>query len=271
MAILGAAAGGAFPQLTITQSMTWVPPMDGNICIHVVGAGGSGQGHSQYAPHGGGGGAYGKVPSLAVTTSGSFTLVVGVGGVSQGAGNVGLIGGSSTIAGTGLTGTKTCGGGGPGTTSFSVGGTVSGSGEGWVGYAGGAGRLGGGAVGVHGTGEQGGTATHKTGGMTDAASGGLGMSGFGIICGGSQKSYCNDWQAAAQPSVVHGMAFPAGDLCGGGSAYGTEGYRFYRGSDGGIGGGGGGGQSATGWGAGNPYSFSGAGGDGIILIQYLPW
>ena len=40
----GAAAGGAFPQLTITQSQTWVPPQDGTVCIHVVGAGGGGGG-----------------------------------------------------------------------------------------------------------------------------------------------------------------------------------------------------------------------------------
>ena len=51
MAVLGAAAGGAFPQLTITQSQTWVPPQDGTVCIHVVGAGGGGCGwHAQRMP-----------------------------------------------------------------------------------------------------------------------------------------------------------------------------------------------------------------------------
>ena len=43
MAVLGQVATEAFPQLTITQSQTWVPPQDGVVCIHVVGAGGGGR------------------------------------------------------------------------------------------------------------------------------------------------------------------------------------------------------------------------------------
>ena len=46
MAVLGQVASEAFPQLTITTSMTWVPPQDGTVCIHVVAAGGSGYGGS---------------------------------------------------------------------------------------------------------------------------------------------------------------------------------------------------------------------------------
>ena len=66
--IIGASGGGAFPQLTLTQSQTWVPPQDGNVCIHVVGAGGGGSGQTALS-YSGGAGAYGKIPTLAVTTS----------------------------------------------------------------------------------------------------------------------------------------------------------------------------------------------------------
>ena len=278
---LGASSGGAFPQLTITQSQTWVPPQDGNVCIHLVGAGGGAFGGSQLTPRGGGAGAYAKIPTLAVTTSGSYTLVVGVGGVGGGFGDNGITGGNSTIAGTGLTGTKTCSGGTASSSSaVGNGGTVSGSGQSWAGYTGGAGGAGsgggGGAVGVFATGMVGGnTSAHSMGGyqgiggITDAASGGLVMSGYGIICGGSKRSYNVNLNQSAIANFQ--SVDPAGDLCGGGGVLIGAGYIYIRGADGGIGGGGGGGQSATGSGPGNPYSFGGFGGDGIILIQYLPW
>ena len=262
MAILGAAAGGAFPQLTITQSQTWVPPQDGTVCIHVVGAGGAGSGGLHQK--GGGAGAYAKIPSLAVTTDGSFTLVVGVGASGTNNNTDATAGGNSTIAGTNLTGTKTCGGGGGASGSSggaaASGGSVSGSGEGWAGYTGGAGTSGGGAVGIYATGASGNIR------RTDAASGGLAMSGFGIICGGSQVSpsnsmYCHQSQNLYPPV--------AGDLCGGGG-FDTGSANLYTSifaGNGGIGGGGGGGKNRSLASNGN----GGNGGDGIILIQYLPW
>jgi len=266
----GAAAGGAFPQLTITQSQTWVPPQDGTICIHVVGAGGGGTGQNA-VPYGGGAGAYGKVPSLAVTTSGSFTLVVGSGGIggannnSHSAG----VGGSSQISGTGLTGTKTAGGGyrgnnaGQGSTN-GAGGTVSGSGEGWVGNTGGAALTSGGAVGIYGTGQAGTNAMHiGGGGMTDAQAGGLGMSGFGIICGGSEFSPVKWFDNANKGSTY---TVTASDLCGGGAVGYSSTGSYIAGTNGGIGGGGGGCRNTSAGAA-----KGGNGGDGIILIQYLPW
>ena len=274
MAILGAAAGGAFPQLTITTSMTWVPPQDGTVCIHVVAAGGSGYGGSGGVVAGGGAGAYGKVPSLAVTTSGSFTLVVGSGGIG-GANNNSYsagVGGSSQISGTGLTGTKTAGGGyrgsnaGQGSTN-GAGGTVSGSGEGWAGNSGGAALTSGGAVGIYGTGQAGTDAMHiGGGGMTDARAGGLGMSGFGIICGGSQVSYSASLYQHQEQQTTPPVA---GDLCGGGAidVSSANQYTPVFGGRGGIGGGGGGGKNR----GSVADSFGGNGGDGIILIQYLPW
>ena len=264
MAVLGAAAGGAFPQLTITQSQTWVPPQDGTVCIHVVGAGGGGMGLNSGA-YSGGSGAYGKIPTLAVTTSGSFTLVVGVGGNGATGGNSAANGGASTVAGTGLTGTKTCNGGTGGRHDGSAyvngsGGTVVGSGESWAGYVGGAGgTYGGGAVGIYATGQ---ASSFCQGGMTDAQSGGLAMSGYGIICGGSQPS-----PAQYLPSSLNNYPIQGDDLCGGGSAiYSTYGG-YTNAASGGVGGGGGGCRNTT-----QSTGAVGAdGGDGIILIQYLPW
>ena len=254
MAVIGSPPG-AFPQLTITQSQTWVPPQDGTVCIHVVGAGSAGLGGS--SARGGGAGAYGKIPTLAVTTSGSYVLVVGVGGVGNYGNFLGAAGGASSIAGTGLTGTKTAGGGAAATSSANgAGGTLSGSGEGWAGYTGGAGAGAGGAVGVYATGN---TGTLR---ITDAAAGGLAMSGYGIICGGSQ-GYS---QPTLTMRVDAQLAITAGDLCGGNRVYSGQSGAYTYGTNGGIGGGGG-----SAGGASIYQAWGGAGGDGIILIQYLPW
>ena len=267
MAVIGGAGVPTLPQLTITQSQTWVPPQDGNICVHLVGAGGGGLG--TYANgRGGGGGAYGKVPILAVTTAGSFTLVVSAGGAggvntNAGIGSAGS-GGVSSIAGTGLTGTKTAGGGAGATLSANgAGGTISGSGESWAGYTGGLGNSGGGAVGIYGTGAAG------TIMKTDASAGGMGMSGFGYICGGSdiQSGNTGDAQQGSVTTFTD-RVFPstAGDLCGGGSIVGSNANLTIYGGDGGIGGGGGFCTNAAAYGR----AVGGRGGDGIILIQYLP-
>ena len=76
--LISGGGGGALPQIALTQSQTWVPPQDGNICIHVIGAGGAGLSSTGTLNSGGAGG-YCKKNSLAVTTSGSYTVVVGVG------------------------------------------------------------------------------------------------------------------------------------------------------------------------------------------------
>ena len=261
MAVLGQVATEAFPQLTITQSQTWVPPQDGTVCIHVVGAGGGGYSKNN-ATFSGAAGAYAKIPTLAVTTSGSYTLVVGNGGLGGSSGNDGGSGGNSTIAGTGLTGTKTCSGGGGGVNGANgSGGTVSGSGQSWAGYSGGAGTgNGGGAVGIYGTGGDGNATT--TGSMTDAQSGGLAMSGYGIICGGSkpsERSYFN--------ANYYNYPNRGDDLCGGGAVTYSNNSGWIYAAPGGIGGGGGGCRNANN----ENHAFGGDGGDGIILIQYLPW
>ena len=247
------------PQITLTQSQTFVPPQDGNVCIHVVGAGGAGgaRGGSQNS---GGAGGYCKKNSLAVTTAGSFTVVVGVGGASHVSSNAVNAGGNSTVAGTGLSATLTAnGGGGAGPNTGNVQGAGGTAANGDVNNTGGAGGIagGGGAVGIYGTGAAG--RNTKGGGVSDAQGGGLAMSGFGEIVGGSAQSLEKDngSGAALWPGV-------AGDLCGGAFAEiasNTSGL-LATGGYGGIGGGGGAGDANV--------PIAGQGGDGIVLIQYLP-
>tara|TARA_R110000764_G_scaffold82679_1_gene163075 strand:+ start:387 stop:1214 length:828 start_codon:yes stop_codon:yes gene_type:complete len=275
MAVIGSPPG-AFPQLFITKSQTWVPPQDGTVCIHAVGAGGGGnQGADSYfRMNGGGAGAYFKVPSLAVTTSGSFTIVIGAGGrgghASTTVGVVGAAGGNTTIAGTGLTGTKTAGGGAGGATNNqsaeAAGGSFSGSGESAVGYSGGAAAYGsGGAVGVYATGQSGQNvgSGQAAGGQSDAAGSGIETSGFGIIVGG-RYSGNNVYNFAGGNGIQHNNA---DDLNGGGLGYATTGNMPGVGGNGGLGGGGGAGENT----AYTQNGYGGHGGDGIIIIQYLPW
>ena len=102
----GGGGGGGLPvNIILGYSQTWVPPVDGNICIHVVGAGGGAMGNDGYDSSGGAGG-YCKKNSLAVTTSGSFTVVVGAGGAGGYNGAAGGTGGNTTVAGTGLSSTR---------------------------------------------------------------------------------------------------------------------------------------------------------------------
>ena len=277
MAVLGQVATEAFPQLFITKSQTWVPPQDGTICIHAVGAGGGGgQGADSYhRMNGGGAGAYFKVPSLAVTTSGSFTIVIGAGGRGghlgyETQGVAGAVGGNTTIAGTNLTGTKTAGGGGGGAINSQYnqapGGNFSGSGESAVGYSGGAANFGnGGAVGVYATGQAGQNVGNgqMAGGESDAAGSGIETSGFGIIVGGPRSG-------AAIYNYAGGNGIQsnnADDLNGAGLGYSTTGNQPGLGGNGGLGGGGGAGECT----AYTQNGYGGHGGDGIMIIQYLPW
>jgi len=252
------------PQITLTQSQTFVPPQDGNVCIHVIGAGGGGQADVN-ALSGGGAGGYTKKNSLAVTTGGSFTVVVGVGGAG-GVNANGATGGNSTVAGTGLGSTLTANGGNGGNVNSSTGGLAS---NGDVDNRGGTGggNGGGGAVGIYAAGENAGT-IH--GGRTDAMGDGMAQSGYGFIVGGPKTN--NMRQVYAQNGNAYGdvVAGHGGALCGGGAlnfiASGVGNNTAFGGA-GGIGGGGGGCRVA---GSGNGFATGGSGGDGIVLIQYLP-
>ena len=257
--ILAASAAGALPQIALTQSQTWVPPQDGNICIHVIGAGGAGRGKTD-SSHSGGAGGYCKKNSLAVTTGGSFTVVVGVGGPRKKGNQASANGGNSTVAGTGLSATLTANGGASASSTASGAGGTAANGD--VNNTGGAGHStgGGGAVGVYGTGEAG--QAILRGGQSDAAADGIGLSGFGYITGGNAGAYIS------LEMYDDGMVGPqdAGSLSGGGALNSTANSNFLAAGNGGIGGGGGGCRNSNNDG----YALSGKGGDGLVLIQYLP-
>ena len=264
--LISAGGGGALPQIFLTQSQTWVPPQDGNVCIHVIGAG-SGGAYSTSASriNSGGAGGYCKKNSLAVTTGGSFTVVVGVGGAGRvGAYGVGPAGGASTVAGTGLSSTLTANGGGQtgDPYSSSTQGPGGSAANGDVNNTGGAGlyNAGGGAVGIYGTGATG--STYHRAGQTDARGGGLQNSGFGHICGGIAGRLSGGY---LNPSSMQGTS-GGGDLCGGGQVYINNNSLIQYGGDAGIGGGGGGIRVS----ALVNYAGGGNGGDGIVIIQYLP-
>ena len=243
------------PQITLTQSQTFVPPQDGNVCIHVIAGGGAG--YAGDTNLSGGAGGYSKKTTLAVTTAGSFTVVVGVGGVGNRNGATPAAGGNSTVAGTGLSATITANGGAGATANFNGGGGSASNGD--VNNSGGGGQpAGGGAVGVYGTGNTG--VASVRGGQSDASGGGLPMSGFGHIVGGNAGRF-NQLNG-----VGTGSPPDAGDLSGGGAVVFQGNVALSRGGNGGIGGGGGGARATSG----NAYAIGGAGGDGLVLIQYLP-
>ena len=264
MAVLGAAAGGAFPQLFLAHSQTWVPPQDGNVCIHVIGAGGGGAGRGGGAAscYGGGGGGYCRKNSLAVTTSDSFTVVIGgggTGGLGVGQGNGG---GASYVSKTGMTSLYTNGGGRARWNYGSdPGGTASG---GDVNNQGGSNA---GNVGVNGTGIGGNQFNNYSYG-SDVQGGGLACSGFGFIVGGSpagfQYTSNGSYDEVGSPS---GPDLQGGDLCGGGHHSGWSSGGKICAGNGGVGGGGGGAFNNANSGNG----VGGSGGDGLVIIQYLPW
>jgi hypothetical protein len=270
---IGGSGGGRLPvNIVLGHSQTWVPPVDGNICIHVVGAGGSGRGTS--TSYSGGAGGYCKKNSLAVTTSGSFTVVIGAGGAGVTGSVAGNNGGNTTVAGTGLSATLTANGGGGApypSNGHGVGGTAA---NGDVNNTGGAGGIkGGGAVGITGTGNSGGASTLVNNGGDCDVVGPENLMGYGYICGGNGGKayiartatiYTNAREYAAPQNASNG-----GFLAGGGqfemSNNGNE--ASCTGGKGGIGGGGGGCWNLANVAA---LNTSGDGGNGIVIIQYLP-
>jgi len=277
MAVLGSSGGGHLPQITITYTGNWSPPIDGNVCFHLVGAGGGGSGHSGNQVGAGGAGGYCKKNSLAVVTTDVFAIAVGAAGLGNRDAD-GTAGGNTTVeqtTGSGLSAVLTANGGGYGTIlAAGAGGTAA---NGDVNNTGGAGQQHtytsgntgcGGSVGIYATGAHGSAfasaATNYYGAnptRTDAAGGGLAMSGYGQIVGGTRGG----WASWGNVTMAEGSRLDGDDLCGGGRAY-TSAATYIIGGNGGIGGGGGCARYPTTTG----YSWGGNGGDGIVLIQYLP-
>ena len=273
MAITLGGGGGSptFPVIFLSKSQTFVPPQDGNVMIHVIGAGGSGSGsNSKTVAGGGGAGGYCRKNSLAVTTSGSFTVVIGAGHVPTAGHSAGGNGGNSTVAGTGLSSTLTANGGTGHPQNTTAGsGTGGSAANGDVNNTGGAGqaKYGGGAVGLTGTGNQGYVDIDSSngtwlgfGGACDVL-GDLWSSSLGQIAGGLPGKGMH-----SNLTLVDTASANAGPLSGGGTvALGGQ-YTYHAGGAATIGGGGGGCSQTQGtYGA-----IGGRGGDGLVIFQYIP-
>lgn len=258
---IGGGGGGSFPTFFLHKSQTWVPPQDGNIMIHVIGAGGSGcASNGNTTLQSGAAGGYCRKNSLAVTTSGSFTVVVGAGGApTVGAYGAGTAGGTTTVAGTGLSSTLTATGGAAGALSngtYTTGGTAS---NGDVNNAGGRGGFnrGGGAVGLTGTGNDGilGDKEWNLSGSCDIL-GDFYSSSFGQLSGSSGGG-------SHYPAYHNGYGTEViGPLAGGVAAYKSSLDMF----SGHASIGGGGGYTYVPWTVG---ATSGRGGQGCVVIQYI--
>ena len=255
--------GGSFPTFFLHKSQTWVPPQDGNIMIHVIGAGGSGASASNFAIQSGAAGGYCRKNSLAVTTSHSYTVIVGAGGVGTvGAYGAGTAGGDTTVSGTGLGSPLRAFGGAGGALSsgtYTTGGAATGGDVNYTGGRGGYSR-GGGAVGLTGTGNDGISTNDQNYTLSGSCDilGDFYSSSFGQISGssGGGSHYVSSSSQGYGPEV-------AGPLAGGVGAmkYNLNMFAGHASI------GGGGGSTYSGWAAG---ATSGRGGQGCVVIQYIP-
>jgi hypothetical protein len=245
--------------LTATGTNTWTIPSNfgSTNTIEVIGAGGSGGASGANSSPGGGGGGYGKISNISLTPGGSVSYTIATGGVgvssstytagntagdtyfngvSYAVSSVGAKGGNGGAAS--YTGGGS-GGGGKGDTTNTGG--AGGNGQNTSGWSGGGG---GGAAGLNGNGNNGvnGSGTGgASGGQGDSTSGGLGGTA-GSVNGANGTEY---------GSYGSGGGGAGGSNSGGNSA----------GAGGLYGGGGGGGSSGQ---------TSGAGANGLIVINYTP-
>jgi hypothetical protein len=256
----GGGGSASYPTIFLHNSQTWVPPQDGNIMIHVIGGGGSGSGTTSTAQiESGAAGGYCRKNSLAVTTSGSFTVTIGAGGASVlGAAGAGTAGGVTTMAGTGLSLLRSFGGAGGalGTNTYTTGGVATG---GDVNYTGGRGgyQKGGGAVGLSGTGiDGGGSSSTSFGGRCDIL-GDFYSSSLGQLSGssGGKGMYMYTGSAAGESE--------SGPLAGAGGTMIIQSTSVVGHAS--IGGGGGWCYGST-----TARIHSGRGGEGCVVIQYIP-
>ena len=257
----GGGGSASFPTFFLHKSATWVPPQDGNIMIHVIGAGGSGSGSTaDNNVESGAAGGYCRKNSLAVTTSGSFTVTIGAGGASViGAVGAGTAGGVTSMAGTGLSLLRSFGGAGGAlaANAYTAGGPATG---GDVNYTGGRGgyQKGGGAVGLTGTGNDG------SAGSNYFASYGANCDTIGDFYSSSLGQLSGSVGGTAQAFSQQNGNGNAGPLAGAGSSVISTSPALGA-SHASIGGGGGWTQNSY-----VDYIFSGRGGEGCVVIQYIP-
>ena len=263
--ISGSGGSASFPTIFLHNSQTFVPPQDGKIMIHVIGAGGAGSASTSNGQiAGGAAGGYCRKNSLAVTTSGSFTVTIGAGGAGiVGSVYAGNAGGTTSVAGTGLSSTLTATGGAGGALNNTQFNTAGGGSNGDVNRTGGPGgyRIGGGAIGLTTTGNAGrnaGIYQSSFGGPCDIL-GDFYSSSLGQLAGshgGIGVYNSNSGGGATQE--------PAGPLAGGGGVS-FESVSGSANPHASIGGGGG-------WCLSNAVGNlrAGRGGEGCVVIQYIP-
>ena len=258
---------GPYTIHTFTSSTTFTPSFNGQVEVLVVAGGASGGVGSN---GGGGGGAGGLlyVSSYGVAQGTGVTVTVGAGGgsrIGRGSGN----NGSDSVFG-GLT--SIGGGGGGGATNGPAFGKDGGS-------AGGAQYSSAGGNGIPGQGNNGGDGNYYLGGNHDAGGGGGGAGFAGLDATLSNAGNGGD----GLPYSISGFStYYAGG--GGGSSNKCLVTRSHYPGEGGLGGGGKGGIQGTtllgtdgvdglgaggGAGVGSAGGYSGAGGDGIVIVRYL--
>ena len=288
---------------TFTSSGTFtVTSNSANVRALIVGGGGSGGGQGGNDGSGGGGGGLVRfVTAIPVSPSpGSYPIVIGSGGASRGPGTNGGDGGSSSAFGN----TSPGGGGGGSESPSPRAGRPGGSGGGAGGYSGGGNATGTGDPGAptdtdletdgntpsNGWGNDGGANAYP-GGMNYGGAGGGGAQHYGmpgknpnsVPTQYAMHTYSGNGGNGVGYSISGSPAhYAGGGGCGGNGHHGNNGPGSYGGRGGGGNGGGGpfgsanSGTSGTGGGGGGasssnspaPNHNSGAGGSGIVIIDY---
>lgn len=237
--------------ITSTSTLTWPVPSDWNNSsntIQLIGAGGNGgvskltgKSSSQYGGGGGGGGAYAEISNLSLTTGGSVSIQVGVGG------GVTTTTGATWFNGAGCIVASVCAAGGNSASGASLG--IGGSNSfGSVTYAGGDG--GGGAIGGQ-------TASGGGGGAAGLnGAGEIGIAGSGTTSGSGGPGDAGYGGPGGTVGVFGGVGANGSEW---GTGYGSGGGAAGTGASGGLYGGGGGGGSTA-----------GSGMSGLIVVTYSP-
>ena len=288
---------------TFTSSGTFtVTSNSANVRALIVGGGGAGGGQGGNDGSGGGGGGLVRfVTAIPVSSSpGSYPIVIGAGGGATGSNTLGVDGSSSSAFGN----TSPGGGGGGSESPSPRAGRPGGSGGGAGGYSGGGNATGTGDPGAptdtdletdgntpsNGWGNDGGTNEYP-GGMNYGGGGGGGAQHYGmpgknpnsVPTQYAMHTYSGNGGNGVGYSISGSPAhYAGGGGCGGNGHHGNNGPGSYGGRGGGGNGGGGpfgsanSGTSGTGGGGGGasssnspaPNHNSGAGGSGIVIIDY---
>lgn len=249
-------------RIFLTSGSSWTVPADCiSAAIECIGGGAGGvAGHYNYGWPGGGGGAYSKKNSLALTPGDSVSFQIGSGGGSNSAGGDTWFKSTSDVLAKGAEA------GNSSDYNYVPKGGQASDGVGDVKYSGGNGGLGqgygkasgggGGAAGLNADGNNGLTGTNVNGWY-----GGAGGRGDGIY-GGLGGAQSDSWSAT--PVGQPGTEWDSTHGSGGGGTGTSNSNNGYNGGAGGLYGGGGGG-------AGFPVSRSGGSGrQGLIVITYSP-